>query len=139
VIEDNGTEPSKQVAQTKKRAHQAVVEESEVEDVTDAVLKRLRVNHKGSTKGQGDQMTQRSLDFYKWRRLDEKEKLEHLQKDFAKIRDDAEAFRMEEKERHALKKQHSRDMARDRQQRHRDRVKARKAANAGKLVSATSR
>ena len=120
--------------QPQKRTHKALaMEGSDIEDMTD-LFKKARTDHKGVTKGESGQMTQQSLDYYGWRKLDAQEKLEQSQKDFANIRDDMETFCHEEEEKRVIKKQHAQDMARERQQRHRDQVKAQKAEHAGKPV-----
>ena len=117
--------------QEKKRELSELTDGEEIEDVTDDVIfKKARVDQQRLR----ETTTQRSLDFYKWPKLDKEEKLEHSQKEFAKMRDDMDAFRTAEEEKRTLKKQHTRELARERQQRHRDRLKSRKAAHAGKPV-----
>ena len=93
--------------QPKKRPHEELaVEGSDIEDVTDDVLfKKARADHIGFAKGESDRMTQWSLDHYRWRKLDEREKLEQSHKDFTKIRDDMETFCDKEEEKQVIKKQ----------------------------------
>ena len=134
-------EKSPSPLQPKKQPHEELaVEGSDIEDVTDDILfKKARADHIGFAKGESDQMTQRSLDHYRWQKLDEREKLEQSHKDITKIRDDMETFCNKEEEKRVIKKQHVRDMAHEWRQRHRDRVKARKAEHPGKPVCNTLR
>ena len=109
-----------------------VTKDTDIEDITDdiAFKKARQAHHRGSAT-----MAQQSLDVYKWPKLNDAQKLEHSRRDFARIRDDIEELRVEQAEKQSSKKQHTKDLARERQQRRRDRIKAQKAEHAGKLVS----
>jgi hypothetical protein len=113
----------------RKKAKVGIELGSDIEDVTDdVVFKKTRVT--GSAIGQ--KMMQRSLTDFKWPKLTGEAKAEHVRRNFEGMREEMDEFRAAEERGLTQRKEKAKQLARERQQRHRDKVKLMRDVSAGK-------
>ena len=103
---------------------------SDVEDVTDDVIfKKARV---GQTRV-GQNLRQQSLTNFTWPKLTGKEKEESIQRDFDRMREQMDEVCARMDMDRARKQEKAKQLARERQQQHRNKIKSLKNGSAGKL------